>query len=80
VYPENNREVMSKLRLESGQIMGTSLIYASAGCPSNVDNPKQISYRHAEICIPPTVSLSDGKRLTRFMTYDPYPGGEVIYT
>jgi hypothetical protein len=33
-----------------------------------------------EICIPPTVSLSDGRRLTRFMTYDPYPGGEIIYT
>jgi hypothetical protein len=42
VYPENNREVMPKLRLESEQTMGASLIYASAGCPNNVDNPKQI--------------------------------------
>jgi hypothetical protein len=33
---------MPKLHLESRQTMGTSLIYASAGCPSNVDNPKQI--------------------------------------
>jgi hypothetical protein len=74
VYPENNRDVMPKLRLESGQTMGASLIYAFAGYPSNVDNPKQIHYRHAEIYIPPTVSLSYGRHLTEFMTYDPYPG------
>jgi hypothetical protein len=42
VYPENNREVVSILRLRSEQNMETNLIYASAGCPKYVDNPKEI--------------------------------------
>jgi len=39
---ENNTEVMPKLCLGLEQTMETNLIYASAGCPQNVDNPKQI--------------------------------------
>jgi len=42
VYPENNTEVMPKLYLGLEQTMETNLVYASAGCPENVDNPKQI--------------------------------------
>ena len=42
VYPENNREVMPKVCLGPERTMETNLIYASAGCPKYVDNPKEI--------------------------------------
>ena len=42
VYPENNREMMPKLYLGWEQTMETNPTYASAGCPKNVDNSKQI--------------------------------------
>ena len=42
MYPENNREELPKLGLGPEQTMETNLVYASAGCPENVDNPKQI--------------------------------------
>jgi hypothetical protein len=47
VYPENNREVMMKLCLEPERSTKTNPIYASAGCPKYVDNPKEI---WSEIC------------------------------
>jgi hypothetical protein len=40
VYPENNREMMLKLCLGLEQTLKTNPIYASAGCPKNVDNSK----------------------------------------
>ena len=42
MYPENNGEVMPKPCLGSERTMETKLIYASASCPENVNNPKQI--------------------------------------
>jgi hypothetical protein len=40
VYPKNNREMMSKLCLRLEQTMETNPIYASVGCPKNMDNLK----------------------------------------
>jgi len=42
VYPENNGEVMPRLCLGWELIMVTIRIYASSGCPNNVDNSKEI--------------------------------------
>ena len=44
VYLENNREMMPKLYLGSEQTIETNPTYASAGCPKNVDNLKQIRF------------------------------------
>ena len=53
MYPENNKEVMPKVCLGQERNMETNLIYASAGCPKNVDNPKQI---RSQICKDPHTS------------------------
>jgi len=42
VYPENNKEMMPRFCLGWERTMETNLIYASSGCPNNVDNSKQI--------------------------------------
>src|SRR6185295_5579426 len=65
VYPENNGEVMPRLCLGWELIMVTIRIYASSGCPNNVDNSKEIQL---QICKDPhisIVSLPNGRRLTR---------------
>ena len=47
-------ETISQIEVD----METNPIYASSGCPNNVDNSKEIRSF-------PTVSLSNGRRLTR---------------
>ena len=79
MYPENNGEVMPKPYLRSERTMETKLIYASAGCPNNVDNLKRYGRRYAKIFIPPTVSLSDGRRLTWLRDLRPRYAKEGLY-
>ena len=64
MYPENNGEVLPKLRLGRERNMGANLVCASSGYPNNVDNPKRIRLYICEERILPTVSVSDGRRLT----------------
>jgi hypothetical protein len=64
VYPENNREMVPKLSLGSEQTIETN----SSTHPRAVQRMWTIrnryGYRYAKICILPTVSLSNGRRLT----------------
>jgi len=53
-------ETLSRIRAD----YGTNLVYASTGCPKKVDNPKTIRLYICKDRILPTVSVSDGRRLT----------------
>ena len=70
MYLENNREMMLKLFLGSEQTMETNPTYASAGCPKNVTIQNRYGFRYGNICIFPTISLSNGRRLTGYVIYD----------
>ena len=65
VYPENNREMLPKLFLESKQNMKTNPIYTSSGYQKTWTIQNRYGYRYAKICIFPTVSLLNGRRLAR---------------
>ena len=64
VYPENNRGVMPKHRLGPERTMETN----PSTHPRTVQKMWTIrnrnARRYAKICIPPKISLSDGRRLT----------------
>ena len=65
VYLENNRQMLSKLYLESEYSMETNPIYTYSGCPKNMDIRNRYGYRYTKIYIFPTVSLSNGRCLAR---------------
>ena len=48
--------------------------YASAGCPKTWTVRNRYGCRYAKICIFPTVSLSNGRRLTRLRDLRPWYG------
>jgi hypothetical protein len=63
VYPENNRDVVPKLYLGSEQTMETN----SSTHPQAVQKMWMIQnrygYRYAKVYTPPTISLSNRRRL-----------------
>jgi hypothetical protein len=65
VYPKNNKEVVPKLHLGSEQNMETN----SSTHPRSVQKiwtiRNRYDRRYAKTYIPPTISLSDGRCLTR---------------
>jgi hypothetical protein len=68
VYPENNREVVPKLRLESEQNMETNPSTHPWAVQKTWTIQNRYGHRYAKIRIPPTVSVSDRRRLTGLRT------------
>jgi hypothetical protein len=65
VYPENNRVVKPKLYLGSEQNMETNPSTHPQAIHKMWMIRNRYERRYAMICIPPTVSLSNGRHLTR---------------
>src|SRR4051812_12973859 len=65
VYPENNREALTKFRVGLGPEHGkTNPIYTYSGCKwITLYNRKNYYYKHANECIFITVTLSNGRRI-----------------
>jgi hypothetical protein len=72
VYLENNREVVPKLCLGSKQNMETNPSTYSRAVQKTWIIRNKNGHRYAKICIPPIISVLDGRRLTRLhrSTYD----------
>ena len=68
MYPENNREVVPKLRLRSEQNMETNPSTHPRAVQKTWTIRNRYGHRYAKIHIPPTVSVSDRRRLTGLRT------------
>jgi hypothetical protein len=77
VYPENNREVVLKLGLGSEQTMETNPSTHPQAVQKTWMIQNRYGYRYAKVCTPPTVSLSNGRRL---IGLHERAGRENIYT
>ena len=81
VYPENNREVLPKLLLGPERTMETNPSTHPRAVQNTWTIRKRYGRRYAKICIPSTVSLPNGRRLTGLRAgYDRHAQKEVIYT
>jgi hypothetical protein len=60
VYPENNREVVPKLYLESKQTMETNPSMHPQAIQKMWTIPNRYGYRYAKVCTPPTVLFRIG--------------------
>ena len=63
-YPENNWEVMPKLYLGLEQTIETNPSTHPRAVQKMWTIRNRYGHRYAKICIPPTISLSNGRRLT----------------
>jgi len=79
VYPENNREVMPKLYLGPERNMETNPSTHPQAVQKTWTIQNRYGRRYAKICIPPTVSLSDGRRLTGLRDLRPLYEKEGLY-
>ena len=76
MYPENNSEVVPKLRLGSEQNMETNPSTHLRAVQKTWTIQNRYGHRYVEIRIPPTVSVSDGRRLTGLHRSTYYNGKE----
>ena len=74
MYPENNRGVMLKHRLGPERTMETNPSTHPRAVQKMWTIRNRYGHRYAEIHIPPTVSISDGRRLTRLHRSTYYNG------